>query len=125
MLFTAVAFATAALFSPLALAQLGRPGTSPSEDSIASADYCQCVGSFAFPDESPNQPLTELVCIAFQGNRTDVDGYAQCFGVSPPNSGFSNFCASYGDDGARGARCCSQGQAYKDCHVIIPGINGK
>ncbi|KAM3421040.1 hypothetical protein BST61_g1459 [Cercospora zeina] len=118
--------AAAALCSPLALAQDKAPGTSPAPDTVASEDYCQCVGSFKFQDASPNDPLTEVTCFSFQGKKDTDSGYSLCYGVNPDSiSGWSNFCASYGDNGARGARCCRKGEQFKDCIVVIPGINGK
>ncbi|KAF2208039.1 hypothetical protein CERZMDRAFT_87997 [Cercospora zeae-maydis SCOH1-5] len=123
---TTFAAAAAVLFSPFVLAQLRAPGTSPAADTVAAQDYCQCVGSFKFQDSSPNNPLTEVTCYAFQGLKDTDTGYSLCNGITSDSiSGFSNFCASYGDNGARGARCCNKGQKFQDCAVVIPGVNGK
>ncbi|CAK1360573.1 unnamed protein product [Cercospora beticola] len=126
MQFTTFAFA-AVLLSPLALAQA--PASSfgvPNPNDIAEDDYCQCVGFTGAPNDVPNNQYTDKVCMGWAGALSIMNGsFRQCTNVSPDAiTGFSNTCASYGEAGARGAKCCKRGQAWSECQMVIPGENG-
>ncbi|CAK1360575.1 hypothetical protein CB0940_06608 [Cercospora beticola] len=129
MQLTKFAFAIG-LWSSIATAHLAARLTiaAPNPDSVAEQAYCQCVGTArpddAIPDDLPNKEVSVTACNAYSGILFDVDGFPQCQGIDPTAvSGIAAFCASYGVIGAKGARCCTGGQAYKDCDVVIAGPN--